>query len=125
MKDVTPQEGSRRLLVLADYLEKKVGFHSFNMGKWRMKCDQECGTAFCAFGHAANIPEFRELGLNWDEELWPAYEGLKGYQAAILFFGSAKVKDIFNPMSYRTYELEDRQLVISRIKSLAEEMVKV
>lgn len=52
------------LLLVADYLENVVA----NMPPERFRMDHwQCGTACCAIGHAADIPELKEMGLRIEE----------------------------------------------------------
>ena len=60
----------KRLLKLADYLEKRVENKKFDMGTWGShvgdhdpKKDNFCGTTACAMGWATMIPSFQKLGL--------------------------------------------------------------
>lgn len=58
-----PEETYRRLLVLADFLEK-LEEGKFYYGTWATGEDlHRCGTTACALGWTAAIPEFRELGV--------------------------------------------------------------
>lgn len=53
-----------RLELVADHLDTvvvKLPPEEFDMGVWA--CRDTCGTAACALGHAANIPQLRALGL--------------------------------------------------------------
>lgn len=72
MSGVTVEEGNRRLLVLAEFLEKLPGErfdYSVWVGvDWQGKSDLSCGTSACALGWAATIPEFQHLGLRLARE---------------------------------------------------------
>lgn len=54
-----------RLLRLAEHLETAVPEDAFDMTTWAGEHATlySCGTAGCMAGHAASVPEFRELGL--------------------------------------------------------------
>ena len=75
MKKISWKEGKRRLLKLADYLDtvkpKYFDFESWvgNAHKKVAASGLSCGTTACAVGHAANIPEFKRLGLKLNIEL--------------------------------------------------------
>ena len=87
---------AERLLRLADHLETTVAAmppERFNMRTWGM--ESRCGTVCCALGHAAQIPEFQELGLRLEWEHDEAtdtrhadviYRERIGYGAAQAFF---------------------------------------
>lgn len=66
-KTVTRATGNRRLLKLADFLEKlsrKRFDYSCWVGEdWEGKQDLSCGTTACALGWATTIPSFRRVGL--------------------------------------------------------------
>ena len=71
-------EGNRRLLVLADFLEKSVTIGRFTIDVWvssfwKGDAGLSCGAAACAVGWATTIPEFQALGLKLerDEEGFP------------------------------------------------------
>jgi len=66
-KFVSVEEGNRRLLVLAAFLDE-LPPERFDYTKWVGRDwggaeDLSCGTVACALGWATTIPEFRELGL--------------------------------------------------------------
>lgn len=63
----TTKVGNRRLLVLADFLEK-LPPKRFDMGNWvghdwQGAADLSCGTTACMLGWATTIHQFRRLGL--------------------------------------------------------------
>lgn len=95
-----------RLLTLANFLET-VRPEKFNMALWGS--DKECGAAGCACGWAAQIPEFKTLGLHLDasetESLVLAYGELYGFRAAQDFFGfglRTETYKLFDPSCYQT-----------------------
>jgi len=57
----------RRLLMLAAFLRKlprsRFNFHHWVGPYWKGSQDLACGTAACAMGWAATIPELRRAGL--------------------------------------------------------------
>jgi hypothetical protein len=81
-----------RLLKLAEFLEA-LPPERLDMEIWasRRFDPADCGTCACAFGWAATIPEFRELGLELDisefgsGSVW--YQRTSGFAAAEAFFG--------------------------------------
>ncbi len=62
-------ESARRLLVLAEFLEK-LPDTSFDYSQWVGR--NECGTTACALGHACRMPEFNDLGLRLATDLSPS-----------------------------------------------------
>lgn len=61
------KEGNKRLLKLADFLDKlpksKFNYEVFIDGNtWKGKPDLSCGTQACAMGWAASLPTFKRLG---------------------------------------------------------------
>lgn len=60
-------EGNRRLLVLAEFLEKlppeRFDYGTWVGRNWAGAKDLSCGTRACALGWATTIPEFQEAGL--------------------------------------------------------------
>jgi hypothetical protein len=64
---VYTQESDRRLLVLADFLEKlpeeRFNYARWVGSSWAGKPDLSCGTTACALGWAGTIKEFNSLGL--------------------------------------------------------------
>jgi len=64
---ITIEEGNRRLLVLADFLEKlppeRFDYSCWAGKDWGGAQDLSCGTTGCAMGWCPSIPEFYELGL--------------------------------------------------------------
>jgi hypothetical protein len=75
-----------RLEILAAYLTT-IPAETFDINSWT------CGTTACAWGHACDIPEFKELGLKWervapcyDNTPVPGFQGFKAFAAAAVFF---------------------------------------
>ena len=66
-KAVSKAVGLRRILKLADYVEKiprpKFNFNHFVGIDWEGAPDLSCGTSACAFGHASAMPFFQKLGV--------------------------------------------------------------
>lgn len=67
MKPVSKAVGNRRLLKLADLLEK-LPQERFDMkywvgNGWKGKPDLSCGTTACALGWATTVPSLRKAGL--------------------------------------------------------------
>lgn len=62
---------NRRLLKLADFLEKlprkRFDYGVFVGPDWEGAQDLSCGTTACALGWAAAMPEFRRLGLHFSK----------------------------------------------------------
>lgn len=88
-----------RLLRLAEHLDT-VPTEQFDMSIW--KDDYECSTVACAIGHGCNVPEFQEAGLHLervcdDAEWGPSFEGLDGFEAVAVFFGTSvdQAKNLF------------------------------
>jgi hypothetical protein len=116
-------EGNRRLLVLADFLEQ-LPPDRFNLAVWvssiwQGREDLGCGAKACAMGWAATIPEFRALGLRLVRPVSPSTgkplaaipelaidEGadpLRGFEAAAALFGLSRTAAdyLFDPDAYR------------------------
>lgn len=89
-----------RLLKLADFLDT-VPEEKLKMGDW----ESECGTAYCAFGWACQIPEFQEAGLELsgsNYRPYPKFGRYEGYEASAYFF-DILIRDalyLFDPMAY-------------------------
>lgn len=65
MKTPTKKTGNRRLLKLAEFLEK-LPRKKFDYTHWYRAQSSDaykCGTTACAIGWAATMPEFKRLGL--------------------------------------------------------------
>jgi hypothetical protein len=62
---------NRRLLKLADFLEKlprqRFSFHSWVGPEWGGAQDLSCGTTACALGWACTIPAFQRLGARIEQ----------------------------------------------------------
>ena len=62
-----PAVGKRRLLKLADFLQKlprkRFDYQSWVGDDWQGKADLSCGTTACALGWATTIPSLRKAGL--------------------------------------------------------------
>lgn len=95
-----------RLMKLADHLDT-VPEAQFDMTNWK----STCGTAACAAGHAAMMPEFNEEGFVLRSEssifgtyyyYYPAYQGYKAFEACENFFNLHwKAADyIFSQLKY-------------------------
>lgn len=86
--------GKRRLLKLADFLEKLPKLKGFDMGSFGTEISDgqpACGTSSCAAGWAASIPSFRRAGYHLrggSKESWvtPAFKMSTGFDALCLFF---------------------------------------
>lgn len=85
MKPTNPEEikeSARRLLVLAEFLEKlpmaRFDYQSWVGNDWKGKQDLSCGTTACALGWAATMPEFRALGLRIIPQDVPWSRGVVG-----------------------------------------------
>jgi hypothetical protein len=74
VSEVSVVTGNKRLLVLADFLEKlprkRFDYKSWVGQDWGGAPDLSCGTTACALGWAAVMPEFRRLGLRLVEGEW-------------------------------------------------------
>jgi hypothetical protein len=97
-----------------------------------------CGTAACAFGHAAFHPPFAAQGLKLSQLracggfssrlLIPTFEGKEGFAAAEVFFGISErnAEYLFDPSRYESEPDEDEESypvitpedVIERIREL-------
>lgn len=82
----------RRLLILADHLDRvkpeKTG-RQFNLNIWFVARGPACGTACCAVGEAAHIPELRRLGLGLTRGAFartPAFKDACSWTAVERFF---------------------------------------
>lgn len=81
------ETGNKRLLKLADFLEKlhadKKRRKQFdytnwvNRALWKGKADLSCGTTACALGWATTIPEFRKAGLRLGKNGNPTLVGTR------------------------------------------------
>lgn len=96
---------TERLLRLANHLEQVVAPHpgTFDLGSWK----NECGTTYCAVGHACSIPELRAIGLRLSPsaekgEFYPEFNGLEGWCAVEVVFDltSKEAYDLFSSDSY-------------------------
>lgn len=106
-----PLTGRDRLRILADFL-LTVPPERFNIRTWgHGGFEHECGTAACAFGWAATIPAFRELGLHhvrlpggWTMALGD-YQPENGFAVARKFFelDGTTTQFFFSPLYYRTF----------------------
>lgn len=109
--------GRRRLLKLAEHLEKKVACDEFHMDVW------DCGTAACGMGHACRIPSFRRAGLKLSyglDRFLPKFKGHFGLAAAIAFFGISfrQAKFLFLPDGYPNPNVTPKK-VAARIRGVA------
>lgn len=82
----------RRLLILADHLDRvkleKTG-RQFNLNVWYDAGRLDCGTACCAVGEAAQIPELKRLGLGLTPGAWgktPTFKKVVSWSAVEKFF---------------------------------------
>lgn len=94
------KKGHKRLLALADFLDRKVSPDQFNYDQWVCgdwpaleKLDHldlhQCGTTGCALGWATAMPRFRRLGLRLDRAevvLGTDYYAPRGTSAAQALF---------------------------------------
>lgn len=109
-----------RLLRLADYLETvvaKLPPEQFHMAQWGIR-DPDCGTACCAVGHAAAIPEFRAAGLSLEWETGdaePVFGDCFGWRAVCKFFGLAfiEAEPLFSPTYY--FDCDGREVPANEI----------
>lgn len=110
--------GNRRLLKLADFLEKlpkeRFNFSSWVGDDWEGAKDLSCGTTACALGWATAMPEFHRLGLKLDSEGWPRYNREVGADAAKSIFAidSEEAEFLFTPR--KRHPLRHRVLVRRR-----------
>lgn len=112
-------DGLRRLAHLADALEASPP-PSFRLDTWH------CGTACCAGGFAATLPEFMEEGLRLVTEVnvyavrVPCYYGALGMQAMMDFFGldADEANSLFYPTTYQMADWSNLGAVINRIRAM-------
>ena len=90
--------GHRRLLRLAEFLET-VPPEQFDMSSWI----SECGTAACAAGWAARIPEFNAAGYRCDAWSGPRFGGESLFGALRLFFGLSSSEQSEYIFGYKHY----------------------
>lgn len=105
--------GYRRLLKLADVLDV-VPRDRFDMSRWTSGvgfAPGRCGTAGCAAGWGATIPEFALAGFTLDGEGGVRCEVYSGYDACEEFFGKgvprrriAELRELFAPDSYADHD---------------------
>lgn len=103
-KPVSIAVGNRRLLKLADFLDK-LPRKRFTYDRWVAEdwTEKSCGTAGCALGWAASMPAFQRLGLSISDVYGlpaPAFnDGLQGPMAAAraIFGEEQAVIDLFVP----------------------------
>jgi hypothetical protein len=107
-----------RLTLLANVLESLDGFISphFTMLGWSTVGDNnattpkevvDCGSAACAAGYAATIPQFRREGFKLERGL-PTFGRYTGFAACERFFGlnSRQANRVFGGDEARTLERE-------------------
>jgi hypothetical protein len=136
----------KRLIILRDALlkfdesnkRKRRKIH-FNMRRWATKRPEHlrgvgappgCGTACCALGLGATLPELKKLGLSlhfaFDGMAVVRFKGLgyaDGYQVAEKFFriGYEDAEYLFNPHKYTDFACMDSitpKMVADRIDEL-------
>jgi hypothetical protein len=112
MSEISIEESNRRLLLLADFLEK-LPPERFNYGEWvgkdwGGKQDLSCGTTACALGWACTMPEFQALGLKFRSDEYrpgpePSVAGMNVRNTIMCLFGDRNgVVSLFFPrIAYR------------------------
>lgn len=122
MNVISVATGNKRLLLLADFLEKlprkRFDYSSWVGEGWQGASDLSCGTTACALGWAAVMPEFRRLGLRlvkgerdvlgcmvMNHHVLNKKTGSEGEDAAIEVFGLTWEQScfVFNP-SYSYFD---------------------
>lgn len=96
---MTPRE---RLAFLAKKLREPLPEDlTFDIGAWRK--ERSCGTAACAVGYAALLPELAADGLVVPPNGYPRFRRHSGYDAASKFFGIpyGAALSFFNPDYYK------------------------
>jgi len=80
----TQKTGNKRLLALADLLEKlprrRFEYARWVGTSWKGKQDLSCGTTACALGWAATMPSLRRAGLR----LMPSTEYADGFYHGVV-----------------------------------------
>lgn len=107
---ITREEGNRRLLALARFLEKlPINRFSYNRwvgNDWRGKPDLSCGTTACAMGWATTMPRFRRLGLVMNSLGVPVLRDHWGLEAAEKLFALTPKQAEFMFIPSRSYRQE-------------------
>lgn len=106
-------EGHRRLLVLAEFLERHVEPRKFDMTSWG------CGGSGCALHWAAAIPEFGAAGYSCETE--PRFGFERSYEAAAAFFGLGNWFDASQMFSGSRHAGESPAFVAARIRTFVAE----
>lgn len=112
---ITPpsiEEGNRRLLVLADFLDtlppERFDYNRWVGCDWAGRPDLSCGTTACALGWACAMPEFQALGVKMvksEEEtyvLTPFFE-INGVKQSY-GYGPDNTSQYLFGLSYRDHE---------------------
>lgn len=88
----------------------------FDLGKWK------CGTAACALGSAALLPEFNEAGLILDSTEVPAYNEETAEDAGAEFFGLSgrQAEYLFTPWTYPRGSYTTPKTVAKRVREILE-----
>lgn len=106
------------LTLLADHLENNVVDAEFNMDHWR------CGTVGCAVGHAVNVPEIADAGLELKcdnaDNYFPVCGNNIDMRAAAKVFGLKYGEAVCLFLSDR-YNEPSKANVISRIREFVME----
>ena len=119
----------RRLLKLADFLEKEVKPNWFNLNRWADYGwkEKECGTTACAVGWATAIPSFRKAGLKLNNFRDPIFKKSTNWNAVKKFFDLPSRYDadyLFSIFAYRD-EKSSKSDVIKRIRKFVKDDKKL
>jgi hypothetical protein len=99
------QVGNRRLLKLADFLQK-LPRNKFDYSNWvgEGATEKSCETTGCALGWAASMPEFRKLGLQLIDDggfnFVPGFKGQQGFLYAsgqVFALNTSEATHLFTP----------------------------
>lgn len=122
--------GKRRLLKLADFLEKAKIRGEFDMSTWATAAKKEqptCGTIGCALGWATAIPSFFRAGLHLATSrrtnflFEPRFGRSRQVNAGARFFRISKIQamDLFVPSDHTKLRgKRARKIVARRIRAL-------
>jgi hypothetical protein len=115
-----------RLIVLADALDAwqpSFRANEFDLGCWHV--ERSCGTAVCAVGLAATLPELRAAGFKLYRGRifnvsYPSYLGIRGWPAVERFFDVSEdtATYLFGPESYDESERSNPRVVARRLREL-------
>lgn len=116
MKKLT-KVSQNRLLKLATFLDEEVKPKAFNLEHWK----GECGTVFCAVGHAAVSPKFRGLEFTGvtGHNIRCTKTRSTGFEAAWMYFGLLTYDhafDLFDEESYSRHR-RGKKSVVNRIRA--------